>query len=608
MSIAFSGGPAMKRSHFNLDPEFPENRSSYLAQNTRCILCVFPEYDCSFGTLHYAYPFIPNVKAFMPPQGLLMIAACLPQHWEVRLVDENLGRCSMDDLAWADAVLVSGMHIQRPQMLRINQMAHQQGKLTVLGGAAVSAAPEEYPDFDILHIGELGDATDDLITYLDLHCERPSSQIRLVTDHRLPFQSFPLPAYHLLDLRHYLLANIQFSSGCSYQCESCEIPELYGHVPRHKSALQIIRELDAMLFAGNSGTVYFIDDNFLADPRAAAKLLPHLVDWQMRNSYPVEFACEATLNLALHPEILALMREAYFCTVFFAIESPAPEALQSISKHRNLKIPITEAIQTFNHYGIEVLSGIVMGLDGEPERIDEEIISFIRSSQIPIFTINLLNALPRTPLWRRLEQGKRLIDPCGRKSNVEYLVPYQKILSQWKRCIAFAYDPESLYRRFCYQLEHTYLNRIEVPNGPERLCWRSIRDSILIAANLFIRVGVLSSYRSTFWRMARLALKHGDIEGFIHVGLVSHHLIQYAKECENCAEVTDLPLPRFSKDAQDAQDAQDSKDSKDAEDAECSVGSKYSGDAKYSVNAKYSVDPRSSQKSRNSGSIKPISP
>jgi len=536
------------QSHYDLDPESPATPSRYLPQNARRILCVFPEYGCSFGTLHYAYPLIPNVKAFMPPQGLLLIAACLPQQWEVRFVDENLRRCSSTDLAWADAVLMSGMHVQRPQMMRLNDMAHQEGKLTVLGGAAVSAAPEDFSDFDLLHIGELGDATDELIVYLDLHCERPASQLRLVTIERLPFRNFPLPAYHLVDLRHYLLANIQFSSGCSYQCESCEIPELYGHVPRHKSALQIVQELDAMLLAGNSGTVYFVDDNFLADPRAAAKLLPHLVDWQMRNSYPVEFACEVTLNLALHPEILALMREAYFCTVFFGIESPAPDALHSIFKHRNLKVPITQAIQTFNNYGIEVLSGIVMGLDGEPERIDEEIISFIRSSQIPVFTINLLYALPRTPLWRRLEQGKRLIDPCGRKSNVEYLVPYQKVLSQWKRCIAFAYDPESLYRRFCHQLEHTYLNRIEVPNGPERFSWRSIKETILMAGNLFVRVGLFSDYRSTFWRMARLALKHGDIEGFIHVGLVSHHLIQFAKKCDQCDEATDLPLPRHSRD------------------------------------------------------------
>jgi hopanoid C-2 methylase len=522
----------MIQSQPSLAPGAPGKSSRYQPHNLRRILCVSPEYGCSFGTLHYAYPLIPHVKAFMPPQGLLLIAAWLPQQWEVRFVDENIRHCTSADYCWADAVLVSGMHVQRPQMLRINELAHQEGKVTVLGGASVSVAPEDYPDFDLLHLGEMGDATEELIAYLDLTCSRPSQQVRMATGERLPIQDFPLPAYYLIDLHQYLLANIQFSSGCPYQCESCEIPELYGQVPRHKTAQQIVQELDAMLLSGNSGTVHFVDDNFLADPRAAAKLLPHLADWQKRNGYPVEFACEAPLNLALHPETLAMMREAFFCTVFCAIESPAPEALHCIFKHHNLKVPITEAIRTFNDYGIEVLTGVVMGLDGEPERIDEEIIAFLRSSQIPVLSIDLLYALPRTPLWRRLEQGKRLIDPAGRRSNVDYLVPYQKIISQWKRCIAYAYDPESLYRRFCHQLEHTYINRIDVPNGPARMSWRSIANAVAILANLFVRVGVFSSYRWTFWRMVRVALRNEDLEGLVHVGLASHHLIQFAKECD----------------------------------------------------------------------------
>jgi len=521
----------MMNDRADLEPVSPETRTPYTPRSVRRILCVSPEYSRSFGTLHYAYPFIPNVKAFMPPQGLLLIAAYLPQQWEVRFVDENIRRCSRSDFRWADAVLVTGMHIQRSQIQRINQMAHQEGKLTVLGGASVSAVPEDYPEFDLLHIGELGDATDQLIAHLDLHCTRPAGQLQLKTRVRLPFESFPVPAYHLIDLYQYLLANVQFSSGCPYHCEFCDIPELYGRVPRHKSPEQVLRELDAMLLSGNPGATYFVDDNFMADPKAAAALLPHLVDWQKRNGYPTEFACEATLNLALHPEILALMREAYFCTIFCGIESPSPAALTSISKHHNLKIPIIEAIQIFNKFGIEVVSGIIMGLDGEPAGIDLEIIDFIRASQVPMLTINLLYALPCTPLWRRLERENRLVDATGRESNVEYLVPYEQILRKWQRCIAFAYDPDSLYQRFCYQLEHTYIHRIEVPNSPARLSWKNIKKAVAIIANLTVRVGVFSSYRSTFWGMAKRAFKKGDIEGIIHVGLVAHHLIQFAKEC-----------------------------------------------------------------------------
>ena len=527
---------AMTKSQSDPQPVSPEARTSYTPHNVRRILCVSPQYSRSFGTLHYAYPFIPNVKAFMPPQGLLLIAAWLPAQWEVRFVDENIRRCSRSDYRWADAVLVSGMHLQRTQMLRINDLAHQEGKITVLGGASVTAVPEDYADFDLLHIGELGDATDELIARLDLDVSRPADQLRLETGKRLPFKSFPVPAYHLIDLYQYLLANIQFSSGCPYQCDFCDIPELYGSKPRHKSPKQVVRELDAMLQSGNPGAIYFVDDNFMADPRAAAELLPHLVAWQKRNGCPAEFACEATLNLALHPEILALMREAYFCTVFCGVESPSAQALNSVSKHHNLKVPLIEAIQTFNSYGIEVVSGIIMGLDGEPAGIDLEIIEFIRASQIPMLTINLLYALPRTPLWRRLEQEKRLVDPAGRESNVAFLVPYEQILRQWKRCIAFAYDPDSLYARFAHQVDHTYINRIEVPRSPARLSRKNIAKAVCIIANLVLRVGVFGSYRSTFWGMAKSAFKKGDIEALIHIGLVGHHLIEFSKKCGEGAE------------------------------------------------------------------------
>ena len=514
----------------------PAAQPRFIPRNRRRILCVSPEYSHSFGTLYAAYPFIPGVKAFMPPQGLLLIAAFLPPQWEVRFVDENIGRATDRDYQWADAVLASGMHIQRPQINRINEAAHRHGKLTVLGGPSVSAVPGDYPDFDILHLGELGDATARLVDLLDRDCSRPREQLRLKTDERLDFRDFPVPAYHLVNLYDYLLANIQFSSGCPYRCEFCDIPELYGRKPRHKSVEQVLGELDAMLQSGNPGAVYFVDDNFFADQKAAATLLPHLIAWQKKNGYPHEFACEATLNLALHPEILEMMREAYFCTVFCGIESPSPEALQSIAKHHNLKIPILEAVQTFNRYGIEVVSGIIMGLDNEPDDIGDRILDLIRESRIPMLTINLLYALPETPLWRRLEQEGRLVDDAGRESNVQFLRPYETVEQEWHCCITTAYEPEFLYERFMYQMEHTYPNRIAVPNSPARLSLKNIKKGLSIVVNLMVRIGIFGNYRATFWKMAKPALKRGDIEGMIHVGLVAHHLIEFCKECHRGGE------------------------------------------------------------------------
>ncbi|NEU79558.1 B12-binding domain-containing radical SAM protein [Nostoc sp. UIC 10630] len=511
-------------------------RTSYVPSNHRRILCIFPKYSRSFGTFHYAYPLMGNVRAFMPPQGILIVAAYLPQKWEVRFIDENVKSATRADYQWADVVIVSGMHIQKPQINQINELAHRAGKITVVGGPSVSGCPEYYPEFDILHLGELGDASDRMIEYLDQNLERPQRQIRFETKERLPLTEFPTPAYHLLDIDDYFLANVQFSSGCPYRCEFCDIPELYGNSPRMKTPEQVVAELDAMRQSGNMGAVYFVDDNFVGDRRAAMKLLPHLIDWQKRNGYPIQFACEATLNLAQSPKLLEMMREAYFCTIFCGIETPEPDALHAISKDQNLSMPILKAIQVLNSYGMEVVSGIIIGLDTDTPETADRIIEFIRASQIPMLTINLLHALPRTPLWRRLEAEGRLVFDENRESNVEFLMPYKQVVEMWRRCITTAYEPEFLYERFAYNMEHTYPNRIEVPNSPARTSGANIRKGLTYLTNILLRIGLFSNYRQTFWKMAKPALKAGSIENLIHVGLVGHHLIKFAQDCSKNEE------------------------------------------------------------------------
>lgn len=512
-------------------PERKTGRIRYVPQNHRRILCVFPKYSRSFGTFHHAWPLTGRVKAFMPPQGILLVAAYMPQEWEVRFVDENIKPATPQDYQWADGVIVSGMHIQRPQINLINELAHRHGKLTALGGPSVSGCPEYYPDFDILHLGELGDATDQMVEYFDRNGERPEQQIRFETKERLPLNEFPAPAYDLLNLNQYFLANIQFSSGCPYRCEFCDIPELYGRNPRLKNPEQVLAELDAMLASGNPGAVYFVDDNFVGNRRAVMELLPHLIDWQKRHGYPVQFACEATLNLAQSPKLLEMMREAYFCTVFCGIETPETDALQAISKDQNLSIPILEAVKILNRYGMEVVSGIIIGFDTDTADTADRILDFIRRSNIPMLTINLLHALPRTPLWRRLEQEGRLNFEEGRESNVEFLMPYEQVVAMWRRCITTAYEPKFLYQRFAHNMEHTYPNRIKPPNSPARVSKENIRKGLKLMRNILLRVGVFGSYRRTFWQMAWPALKKGDIERLIHVGLVAHHLIEFTREC-----------------------------------------------------------------------------
>jgi len=499
-------------------------------RNPRRILCVFPAYSPSFGTFENAYALRGRTRAFMPPQGLLTIAAYLPKSWEVRFVDENIRRAGAADLAWADAVLVSGMHVQRPNILDINERAHALGKATAIGGPSVSGEPDAYGAFDYLHIGELGDATDRLVALLDADAARPANAVPLETRERLPLDAFPLPAYELAELDRYFLGNVQFSSGCPYRCEFCDIPALYGRTPRLKTPQQVTAELDAMLTYGNPGAVYFVDDNFIAHRRAARDLVKHLIGWQKANGYPIEFACEATLNIAKYPDLLADMREAFFGTVFCGIETPELGALHAMRKDHNMDLPILDAINVLNRFGMEVVSGIILGLDTDTPQTPDRILEFIERSQIPMLTVNLLQALPRTPLWDRLVAAGRLADDPTLESNVRFLLPYEDVVAGWRRIISTIYTPEALYRRFAYNIEHTFPNRIKPPASPQRVSWANLRKGLRIMANLFLRAGVFADYRSEFWRMAWPLLRQGRVEDLVHVGLVAHHLITFARD------------------------------------------------------------------------------
>jgi radical SAM superfamily enzyme YgiQ (UPF0313 family) len=492
----------------------------------RRILLVFPRYTPSFGTFEYAWPMV-GAQAFMPPQGLLVIAAALPEHWEKRFVDENLRPATAADFAWAEAVFVSGMHIQRSQIHDICERAHAAGRVTVLGGPSVSASPSYYPDFDYLHLGEMGDATDELVARLAAGATRPLSQVVLTTRERRDLTDFPLPAYELAELSKYFMGSIQFSSGCPYECEFCDIPALYGRNPRLKTPEQVCAELDKLRACGVQEAVYFVDDNFIANRKAARDLLPALIDWQVKNGYPFRLACEATLNIAKRPEILGPMRDAKFETVFCGIESPDPAALKAMVKGHNMMVPILEGVATLNSYGMEVVSGIILGLDTDTPETPEAIGAFVEASQIPLLTINLLQALPRTPLWDRLEREGRISDDESLESNVIFRRPYREVVDGWLRLMARAYEPEALFARYEHQVASTYPNR---PVRPRKVTFADIRKGLRVASRLIWNCGIKARYRRTFWKFAWRRLKALEIEWLISSALVAHHLISFADD------------------------------------------------------------------------------
>jgi hopanoid C-2 methylase len=507
-----------------------ELRCSIGITSDRRILCVFPRYTPSFGTFQHAYRLMRGVKAFMPPQGLLVIAAYMPPAWQVRIVDENIAPASEADFAWADAVLISGMHIQAPQIRSIHRRAKAAGKITVLGGPSVSAAPEMYPEIDYLHLGEIGEGTDRLIAQIEASLAPPSAQIRYENNERLPLSDFPIPAYDLIPLKSYLMCTLQFSSGCPYRCEFCDIPNLYGRQPRLKTPQQITSELDAMCSQkGHPTSVYFVDDNFIGNRKATREMLPHLVEWQKKHDYPMLFACEATLNIAKQTEILELMREAQFLGMFVGIETPEADALEAMRKEQNNAVPMLQSIKTLNDYGIEVTSGIILGLDTDSDDTEARLQNFIELSKIPMLTINLLQALPKTPLWDRLERDGRLIIDDGRESNVSFLRPYEEVVAMWRRSIAYANDPERLFTRFQHQVDATFANRVNPP-AKGKLTWANLSGAVVMAFRIVFYLGILADYRRPFWRAIRHAIRRGKIEAVFGISFVAYHLIEFTRE------------------------------------------------------------------------------
>ena len=508
-------------------------RTQVAVRSARRILCIYPRYGgVSITTFHYAYPLTDGVRAMMTPLGILVIAAYMPETWEVRFVDENISRASDADFAWADAIFVSGMHVQRPAIIEIGRRARACGKPSALGGPSVSSTPERYPEFDYLHLGELGDATDALIEALDTDLSLPAEQRVLTTLKRLPITDFPAPAYQLTEPRRYLLCTIQSSSGCPYTCEYCDIPSLYGRQPRLKGPDRLIAELDAMVATGITGAVFFVDDNFIGNKKAARQLLPHIIAWQKARGYPLLFSCEATLNIAASPDILEMMREAYFVQVFCGLESPELTALDAMQKSHNYRaLPILDAIGTINSYGVEVSCGIILGLDTDTAATADAIVDFAESAHVPVLNPVLLEALPKSPLWNRLTAAGRVDDSGERATNVVFMRPDDEVIADWRNVVRRIYAPDAVYRRFGWNFEHTYPNRIRLPLSRARVTAANLRRALVMLVKLVVMVGVFGHYRRLFWRMALRGLREGRVFEVISDGCAAHHLIRFAEEC-----------------------------------------------------------------------------
>lgn len=418
------------------------------------VLLIFPQFNPnSFWSLQAACE-VWGARCTAPPLGLITLAALLPGDWNLRLVNCNAEELDDADILGADLVLTGGMLPQRRHALAIIERCRALGRPVAVGGPDVTSSPEAYRAASFRFLGEAEGTIDRLVAAW-------SSGEREGTFEAPKFQAdvtkSPMPRFDLLDFSHYLFVGIQFSRGCPFTCEFCDIIELYGRVPRTKTTEQVLAELDRLLELGYRGHVDFVDDNLIGNKKAVKLFLPHLKAWQERNRYPFAFSTEASLNLADDPELLLMMREANFFKVFIGIETPDEAALVQMRKKQNTRRSVPDSVERIERAGMSVTAGFIVGLDGEGEGVSEAISTCIETSHIPMAMVGLLTALPSTQLTRRLAKEGRLHaefssdqsdgDQCTAGLNFATLRPRRDVLRDYRDVIARIYSPVSYFER-----------------------------------------------------------------------------------------------------------------------------------------------------------------
>ena len=482
----------------------------------------------TYWSFEHTLPFVGKAATY-PPLGIATLAAHLPSRWELRLRDLHVAPLDDADLAWADVVLVSGMLIQLESMRGVVRRARAVGRRTVVGGPAPTTAPELFDEADHVFRGEAEGRLDLLVRVLEGPTPRSPRLLSPEGDERPDLRLARVPRFDLLDLSRYASQALQFSRGCPFQCEFCDIIEIFGRVPRVKSPEQVVAELDALRALGARGTLFFVDDNFVANRRAVAQLLPVLRAWQERNGYPFVFCTEASIDLASHPELVAEMVQAGFGQVFVGIETPSTEALAQAKKTQNLRMPQERAVEELTRAGLEVYAGFIVGFDSDGPDIFERQLAFISSLPIARAMVNLLTALPGTQLWHRLAREGRLRGvPSGDTFERPNFVPAleeRTLLAGYRRLLAALYSPEAYYRRCAHHLDTVRLQRgalgQSVGSGELRALWRAVW-----------RLGVRGRRRRLFWRLVARGLRRGTdlLPRAVTFAIVGESLIRYTEE------------------------------------------------------------------------------
>ncbi|MBK9517736.1 MAG: B12-binding domain-containing radical SAM protein [Anaeromyxobacter sp.] len=493
-------------------------------------LLVQPRSPVTYWSYEHSLPFVGKATT-LPPLGLVTLAAHLPERWDLRLRDLNVAPLTEADLAWSEVVLLSGMLVQADSMQEVLRRARAAGRRTVVGGPAAAGSPGLFDLADHLFLGEAEGRLDLLVRTLEAPGTSPPRLLSPAGDDRPDLALARVPRFDLLEVTRYANQALQYSRGCPFHCEFCDIVELYGSVPRVKTTAQVVAELDAVYARGARGALFFVDDNFVGNRREVARLLPVLRAWQAQHGFPFEFLTEASVDLATHPELVAGMVAAGFSAVFLGIETPSREALGQAGKTQNLRMPQERAVEDLTVAGLEVFAGFIVGFDSDQPDIFERQLEFISSLPIPRAMVGVLTALPGTRLWRRLEQEGRLRPDTAAsgdafaRPNFQPAMDERTLLLGYRRLLAALFDADGYYARAARHLALTAFR-------PGAAAYGSAVDGATALARAVWRIGLRGPRRAHFWRLLAAARRRGlaAVPRAITLAIVGESLIRYTQE------------------------------------------------------------------------------
>lgn len=501
-----------------------------LGKNLKALL-VWPRIPNSFWTFTGMMELLPE-KVVMPPLGLITVAALCPESWTLRLVDQGVEELTDDDILWSDLVMVSAMTVQRDGLQEVLERARRLGRRTIVGGPYASGEPARMLAMaDHVVAGEPDEVFGEIARDLE---EGTARRLYEITD-KPDVTRTPAPRFDLLNLDCYASMSVQFSRGCPFQCEFCDIIILYGRKPRTKLPAQMMAELDTLLSLGWRKQVFMVDDNFIGNHARALELCVELEKWQQARGHPVMFYTEASMDLARKSALMEAMVRANFFYVFLGIESPSKESLQEVKKLQNLAMDPVSCIDAIHKKGLWVTGGFIVGFDSDTEDTFEQQVEFIERTAIPWALINFLHALPRTALYDRMQREGRILESRGSSSdgtppNFRTRMEPDVVLRGFGRTVAAIYDAEAFYARAFRSLQSWDSKRCQHPaQQPAALAIAGI-----LARSIWLQ-GVRSSYRKAYWKyflkfLTRFPLNRAKRFMGVTILVSGQHFIPYAGE------------------------------------------------------------------------------